>query len=101
MAKTRTAIRSVMSIGFCDSYVRPQEVIMNISELATRYSLTIQWSDEDQVYVVSLPEWGDTIHTHGTTRAEAFQNGMELLEGLIISRQQRGEPLPEPKVYAA
>ena len=29
-----------------------------------RYSMVIEWSDEDQAYIVSLPEWGDLVHTH-------------------------------------
>lgn len=32
-----------------------------------RYSLVIEWSNEDQTYVVSFPEWGDNTHTHGET----------------------------------
>ena len=65
-----------------------------------RYSMTIQWSDEDQTYIVSLPEWGDLLHTHGDTYEEAVKNGQELLEGLIEARRQHGEPLPQPQMYA-
>ena len=65
-----------------------------------RYSMTIQWSDEDQTYIVSLPEWGDLLHTHGDTYEEAVKNGQELLEGLIEARLQHGESLPQPHVYA-
>ena len=35
-----------------------------------RYSMTIQWSDEDGMYIVSVPEWeaaGHIAHTHGAT----------------------------------
>jgi antitoxin HicB len=65
-----------------------------------RYSMVIEWSDEDQVYVVSLPEWGTLIHTHGGTYEEALQQGKELIAALIASRQQDGEPLPRPRVFA-
>ncbi len=65
-----------------------------------RYSMVLEWSDEDQVYIVSLPEWGDLVHTHGATYEEALQRGKELVEGLVTSRQQRGEPLPRPRVFA-
>lgn len=65
-----------------------------------RYSMRIKWSDEDQVFVVSLPEWGDLVHTHGTTYEEALQQGKELIEGLVAVRQERGEPLPRPLVFA-
>jgi predicted RNase H-like HicB family nuclease len=67
---------------------------------ALRYSMTIEWSNEDSVFVVSLPEWGDLVHTHGATREEALQRAKELIEGLIASRQASGEPLPRPRVFA-
>lgn len=66
-----------------------------------RYSMTIQWSDEDQTYIVSFPEWGNLLHTHGNTYEDAVKNGQELLEGLIESRRQHGEPLPAPRVYVS
>jgi antitoxin HicB len=64
------------------------------------YSMVIEWSEEDNAYIVSLPEWGDLVHTHGETYAAAVAMGEELLEGLIASRQQHGEPLPPPRVFA-
>ena len=61
--------------------------------------MLIEWSDEDQVYVVSLPEWGDLVHTHGATYEEALKRGKDLVHALMTSRQDRGEPLPEPRTY--
>src|SRR5712691_3632885 len=60
-----------------------------------RYSMVIQWSDEDQVYVVTLPEFQGP-HTHGATYEEASQRGLEALESLIEAYQAEGWPLPEP-----
>src|SRR5438876_11222589 len=37
--------------------------------------------DEDEAYVVSLPDSGDLVHTHGATYEEALQRGKELIEG--------------------
>jgi antitoxin HicB len=65
-----------------------------------RYSMLIEWSDEDQLFVVSLPEWGDLVHTHGATYDEAVRQGQELIQALIESRQGNGEPLPDPRVFA-
>jgi len=65
-----------------------------------RYSMIIQWSDEDQLYIVSFPEWGDLVHAHGATYEEAVRNGQELLDDLIAVRKEVGEPLPEPRVFA-
>ncbi|MBF6589096.1 MAG: type II toxin-antitoxin system HicB family antitoxin [Ktedonobacterales bacterium] len=65
------------------------------------YSMTIQWSDEDQTYIVRFPEWGDLVHTHGDTYEDAVKNGHELLDGLIASCQAHGDPLPAPRTYVA
>ena len=65
-----------------------------------KYTIVIQWSDEDNAYVVSLPEWGDSIHTHGDTYEEALERGKELIEGLVEVRTQAGQALPEPRVFA-
>ena len=65
-----------------------------------RYSMLIEWSDEDQVYVVSLPEWGELVHTHVATYEETLERGIELIHGLAASRRERGEALPRPRVFA-
>ena len=66
-----------------------------------RYSMIIEWSDEDQAFLVLLPEWNSLPMTHGDTYQEAVQRGEELLEALMESRREHGEPLPEPKIYAS
>lgn len=66
-----------------------------------KYTITIQWSEEDQCYVVFLPEFEDVMQpcTHGDTYEEAVKNAQEVLELLIESAIEEGEPLPEPKIY--
>lgn len=64
--------------------------------MTQRYSILIQWSDEDQVYIASLPEFGSYAHTHGSTYAEALQNAQEVLEILISGYQAKGKQLPQP-----
>jgi antitoxin HicB len=66
--------------------------------LSGHYSMVIQWSDEDQVFIVSLPEFGDLCRTHGETYAQAVKSGQEVLEMLIEDYQAEGRPLPEPHV---
>jgi predicted RNase H-like HicB family nuclease len=56
----------------------------------------IQWSDEDQKYLVSLPEFGPYAHTHGNSYQEACKNAQEVLELLIEDYQARNKPLPKP-----
>ena len=60
------------------------------------YSMIIEWSDEDQVFVVSLPEFGPHAKTHGETYEEAVSMGRECLESLIDAYQADGQALPEP-----
>ncbi len=67
--------------------------------MKSHYTIIIQWSDEDQCYVVSLPEWGEFCHTHGETYSEALTNAEEVLELLIESAVKQGEFLPEPNVF--
>lgn len=63
------------------------------------YTIIIQWSDEDQCYVVSLPEWGEFCHTHGNTYEEALKNAQEVLELLIESSLKDSETLPKPVTF--
>lgn len=65
--------------------------------------MLIEWSDEDQTYVVSFPEWeqaGLIGHTHGDTYAEAVQKGEEMLRFLVESAEAEGDPIPEPRQFA-
>lgn len=70
------------------------------------YSMTIQWSDEDGVYIVSFPvsfpEWetaGHIAHTHGASYEEAVGRGREALELLIESAWEIGADLPAPRTF--
>ena len=64
--------------------------------MKSHYSMIVQWSIEDEIYVVSLPEFGDRVHTHGDTYAEAIQQGEEVLELLIEEYKSLGRTLPTP-----
>jgi predicted RNase H-like HicB family nuclease len=65
-----------------------------------RYSMIIQWSDEDQLYIATIPEFDD-CKTHGATYEEAAHQGRELLELLVESYNDRGELLPRPLTFNA
>jgi predicted RNase H-like HicB family nuclease len=73
-----------------------------VNERST-YSMTIQWSHQDGVYVVSFPEWeaaGHIAHTHGTTYEEAVARGREALELLVESTRAIGAEMPAPRTFA-
>ncbi|HEY4328397.1 MAG TPA: type II toxin-antitoxin system HicB family antitoxin [Phycisphaerae bacterium] len=65
---------------------------------ANRYSVIIQWSEEDHAFVVTLPEWGG-CHTHGATYEEAAKNAREVLEMLIEGEEKFGGELPPPHQF--
>lgn len=61
-----------------------------------RYSMVIQWSDEDNCYLVHLPEFPwQQFHTHGKTYEEAAKHGQEVIESLIEWYHEQGKSLPE------
>jgi len=64
------------------------------------YSMIIQWSDEDEAFIVTVPELPG-CKTHGDTYEEAVQNGKEVIELCIEVEQKLGRPIPEPNKYAA
>ncbi len=51
-----------------------------------QYSMLIEWSEEDQAYLVTLPEWAERVTmpaTHGKTYRKAAKHGRQVLELLI------------------
>jgi predicted RNase H-like HicB family nuclease len=57
-----------------------------MNEYHSHYSMLIEWSEADQAYLVTLPEWADRVimpATHGSTYGEAVQHGQEVLEMLV------------------
>ncbi|MDJ0580141.1 type II toxin-antitoxin system HicB family antitoxin [Crocosphaera sp.] len=64
-----------------------------------KYTIVIQWSNEDNCFVVFLPEFEDVMQpvTHGETYQEAFENAQEVLELLTESLIEENKPLPSIK----
>ena len=48
----------------------------------THYSMNIQWDEDDQVFVVTVPELPG-CRTHGATYEEAVQQGQDAIESWI------------------
>jgi predicted RNase H-like HicB family nuclease len=62
--------------------------------------MIVQWSDEDQLFLVTIPEFSDRVVmpcTHGETRAEAIQKGEDVIEMYLEAWQEEGEVIPQPK----
>lgn len=69
-----------------------------------KYRVNIIWSEEDNCYVVELPEFATKIQryfTHGETYQEASENAQEVLALLIESYQDEGRALPQPQTLQA
>jgi antitoxin HicB len=61
-----------------------------------KYRINIIWSNEDNCYLVSLPDFpGQQWRTHGETYIEAFQNGLEVMEELHLAACSGDIPLPD------
>ncbi|BAW95592.1 hypothetical protein NIES970_05010 [[Synechococcus] sp. NIES-970] len=64
-----------------------------------QYSMMIQWSEEDQLFLVTIPEFIDLVVmpcTHGKSREEAIRNGEEVIEMYLESWVLEGQPIPQP-----
>ena len=61
--------------------------------------MIVQWSDEDGLFLVTIPEFSDRVVmpcTHGKTREEAICNGEEAIEMYLEAWEAEGESIPEP-----
>jgi predicted RNase H-like HicB family nuclease len=65
---------------------------------ASRYEIIIHWSEEDQLFLDSVPELPGTI-THGETPAAAAERVVEIAAAWIYGSRQLGHSIPEPRPY--
>jgi predicted RNase H-like HicB family nuclease len=75
---------------------------MNVSSF--HYTMLIEWSEADQAFLVTLPEWAEQVMmpvTHGETYIEAVQKGQEIIEMLVSDAKANGEVLPTPRGHVA
>ncbi len=60
------------------------------------YSFSIIWSEEDNAYVATVPEFKN-LSGFGGTREEALKQGQVALEGYLESARESDVELPEPE----
>ncbi len=67
-----------------------------------QYTIIIQWSTEDQCFVIFLPDFKDVMQpvTYGGTYEQALKNAEEVIELLVKSYQDEGKSLPIPSNLA-
>ena len=66
---------------------------------AYHYSMVIQWSEEDETFIVTVPELPGCI-THGDTYEVATRHGLEAIESWIEANRAWGHPIPAPHTLA-
>lgn len=64
-----------------------------------RYTVVIQWSEEDECYVASLPEWGPYCKAYGESYEEAARQAHEVLDLLLEPSPEVLRPPPSPKLF--
>ena len=65
-----------------------------------QYSMILQWFQEDQLFLVTIPEFSEQVTMpcpHGKTREEAIRNGEEIIEMYLEAWQAEGQTIPKPK----
>ncbi|MEL6930263.1 MAG: type II toxin-antitoxin system HicB family antitoxin, partial [Cyanobacteria bacterium J06600_6] len=69
-----------------------------------QYSMIVQWSEEDRLFLVTIPEFSDRVLmpcTHGITRQEAITNGEEVIEMYLQAWKAEGKAIPQPSMLHA
>jgi len=61
-----------------------------------KYELIIYWSDEDQAFVVEVPELPGCM-ADGETYEQAVANVRQVVAEWIETARETGRPIPEPR----
>jgi len=61
-----------------------------------KYELIIYWSEEDQAFIVEVPELPGCA-ADGSTYQEAVQNAEVIIREWLETAQELGRPIPQPK----
>jgi len=71
-----------------------------ITSQYSRYSLNVQWDEDDEIYVVTVPELPG-CRTHGGTYEEAIRQAQDAIQSWIMVAQELGRPIPPPRVRSS
>ncbi len=61
-----------------------------------KYEMIIYWSDEDQAFLVEVPELAGCM-ADGKTYQEAVKNAEQIIQEWIETALEFGREVPEPK----
>lgn len=65
----------------------------------SKYSMVMSWSEEDQAYIVSVPELPGCM-ADGKTPEEAVKNTEIIIQEWIETALEEGEEIPEPHLFS-
>ncbi|HZM01641.1 MAG TPA: type II toxin-antitoxin system HicB family antitoxin [Candidatus Saccharimonadales bacterium] len=60
------------------------------------YEMIIWWSDEDQSFVVDVPQLSGCL-AHGSTRQRAIRNAEEAIQLWLATARKEGGKIPPPR----
>ena len=63
-----------------------------------KYSINVVWSDEDECYIATIPEFTG-LSAFGDTQEGAIQEALVALEGFIEIYKEDNVPIPIPKTH--
>ena len=69
--------------------------------MKSNYSMLIQWSDEDKIFVVTIPEFEGRVMmpcTHGDSYEDAVQAGKEVIETFLEIWMKKADRFHNPKI---
>ncbi len=61
-----------------------------------RYEMIIYWSNEDEAYLVEVPELPGCM-ADGATYQEALANAEIIIQEWLDTARELGRPIPEPR----
>lgn len=64
----------------------------------SKYSMFMSWSEEDQAYIVSVPELPGCM-ADGKTPEEAVKNAQVIIQEWLECAIEDGDPIPEPNLF--
>lgn len=64
-----------------------------------RYSLIVEWSEEDDAYLVTVPDLPGCA-THGATYRDAVALAEDAIQSWLDGAQAMGRHIPTPKLRA-
>jgi predicted RNase H-like HicB family nuclease len=67
-----------------------------VAERKLKYALMITWSDEDESFVVEVPELPGCM-ADGETYEQAVSNAQHVIAEWIDAAQELGRSVPEPR----